>query len=95
MKTIDYNAIQKDITYKTIMLRSGDLDVYEFINTLMTKHIEPVFPECMTIEGDSPYNNVIFAMLEINNICCLLPEMVEKLETHCKVSVVTVTKEVR
>lgn len=68
MKTINYNAINDEILANIIDLQSGVIDCYNFIHDLSVKHIEPVYPECMDIEGRNPCTDLLFAMFEINNI---------------------------
>jgi len=68
MKTLDYNAIQKDITNNYLDLKSGILDVYTFMHELTLKHIAPIFPECRELEGENPFADMLFVMFEINRI---------------------------
>ena len=68
MKTINYNGIQEEISNNILYLQSGDLDCYDFIHSLATDFINSVFPEAMDIEGENPYTDLLFAMLEINGI---------------------------
>lgn len=68
MKNIDYNAIQKEIDNNFLDLKSGVKDCYEFMHEMQIKYIEPIAPECMDLEQDNPYADLLVAMLEINNI---------------------------
>jgi hypothetical protein len=68
MKTLDYNAIQKDIHNNLNELNEGDLDVYDFIGTLSKKYIKPVDPKWLDREDDNPFLDVLFGMLEINGV---------------------------
>lgn len=68
MKTIDYNSIQKEIDDNYLDLKSGILDIYNFMHELTLKYIEPVFPECMDLVDKNPYADMLFSMFEINKI---------------------------
>jgi hypothetical protein len=68
MKTIDYNAIQKEIHDNYLDLASGILDVYEFIAAISEKYFKPVDKLHGERTDVNPYCDLIFAMLEINEI---------------------------
>lgn len=67
MKTFDYNAIQKEIHGNYLDLKSGILDVYEFMHKLTQKYIHPIYPEYGQ-EDANPIADMLFAMFEINGI---------------------------
>lgn len=68
MKTLNYNAIQKEIHDNYLDLKSGIYDVYEFCGYISKKYYKPVDPEWgERIELD-PYADLTFALLEINGI---------------------------
>ena len=71
MKKIDYNAIQKEIKKNYKALKSGEYDVYKFIAYISEKYFKPV--DLIWIFRDTsmqqdPYADLLFAMLEINEI---------------------------
>lgn len=68
MKTINYNAIQKEIDDNFLDLKSGIKDCYEFMHEMTIKYIKPIKPECMDLENINPYADLLTAMLEINQI---------------------------
>jgi len=68
MKTIDLNAIQKEIHDNYLDLRSGILDVYEFIGKISKKYFKPVDEEWNTRVEENPYLDMLFSLLEINKI---------------------------
>lgn len=68
MKKINYNAIQEDIDNNFLDLKSGIIDVYDFISEMTKKHIVPIFPECLECEDVNPYADLLFSMMEINKI---------------------------
>ena len=68
MKTIDLNAIQKEIHDNWLDLKSGILDVYEFIGTISKKYFKPIDKEWETRTDENPYIDMLFGLLEINGI---------------------------
>ncbi len=68
MKTLDYNAIQKEIHDNYLDLKSGILDVYEFIGVISKKYFKPVDPIWGDRTDENPYVDMLFGMLEINGI---------------------------
>ena len=68
MKTLDYNAIQKEIHDNYLDLKSGILDVYEFIDNISKKYFKPVDKDWGTRVDENPYVDMLFGMLEINGI---------------------------
>lgn len=68
MKTLDYNAIQKEIHDNYLDLKSGILDVYEFIGNISEKYFKPVDEKWEIRVEENPYVDMLFGMLEINGI---------------------------
>ncbi len=62
---IDYNAIQKEIEKNLIDLQNSDLDVFEFMHDVTMKFIKPHFK---LDDNDTRFADLIFAMLEINDV---------------------------
>lgn len=65
---IDYNAIQKEIHDNYLDLKTGIYDVYEFIHHISLKYFKPVDKDWGERVDENPYSDMIFAMLEINEI---------------------------
>ena len=68
MKNLDYNAIQKEIHDNYLDLKSGILDVYEFIGKISEKYFKPVDKLWGKRTDENPYLDMLFGMLEINGI---------------------------
>ena len=68
MKTIDYNAIQKEIHDNYLGLKSGIIDAYDFISYISKKYFQPVDPVWGKRIDEDPYSDMLFGMLEINGI---------------------------
>jgi len=68
MITIDYNKIQKEIHDNYLDLKSGILDVYEFIGYISKKYFKPVDKDWDVRSDENPYVDMLFGMLEINGI---------------------------
>jgi len=68
MITINYNEIQKEIHDNYLDLKSGILDVYEFIGNISEKYFKPVDKDWKTRTDENPYIDMLFGMLEINGI---------------------------
>jgi len=65
---IDYNAIQKEIHDNYLDLVSGVWDVYEFIHHISIKYFKPVDKDWGERVEENPYIDMLFSMLEINEI---------------------------
>lgn len=68
METLDYNAIQKEIHDNYLDLKSGILDVYEFVGNISEKYFKPVDKHYGERLSSDPYTDMLFSMLEINGI---------------------------
>ena len=68
MKTLDYNAIQKEIHDNYLDLKSGIIDVYEFCGHISKKYFKPVDKQWGERVNEDPYTDMLFGMLEINGI---------------------------
>jgi hypothetical protein len=68
MKTLDYNAIQKEIHDNYLDLKSGLKDVYNFISSISEKYFKPIDPIWGERTDENPYLDMLFGMLEINGI---------------------------
>jgi hypothetical protein len=68
-KKPNFQSIQKEIDDNFLDLSSGILDVYDFISDVSRKHCKPVDPQWgERINGDDPYTDLIFAMIEVNGL---------------------------
>ena len=67
-KKINYNAIQKEIDRNYSDLKSGIYDVYDFMGYISVKYFKPVDKLWGERTGENPYADMLFAMLEINEI---------------------------
>ena len=67
MKTLDYNAIQKEIHDNYLDLKSGVWDVYDFMSGITEKYVHPFYPE-YTDKDAEHVTDLLFAMFEINGI---------------------------
>ena len=65
---IDYNTIQKEIHDNYLDLVSGVWDVYEFIHYISIKYFKPVDKDWGERIEENPYLDMLFGMLEINEI---------------------------
>lgn len=65
---IDYNAIQKEISHFKRQLKSGSYDVYDFCGYISEKYFKPVDKIWGERTNVNPYLDLLFAMLEINDI---------------------------
>jgi len=68
MKTLDYNAIQKEIHDNYLDLKSGILDVYTFTGNVSEKYFKPIDKLWGERVNEDPYTDLLFGMLEINGI---------------------------
>jgi len=69
METIDFNAINNDILTNLVDLQDGDIDVYDFSSELYEKHMLKFDDNPNRNSGeDNPYLDIIFGMLELNNV---------------------------
>jgi hypothetical protein len=68
MKKINYNAIQKEISKHFLDLKSGVYDVYDFISYISIKYFKPVDELWGERTDEDPYLDMLFGMLEINEI---------------------------
>lgn len=68
MKTIDLNAIQKEIHDNYLVLKSGIYDVYKFCGDISAKYFSDVDPDWGERMNKDPYSDMLFGMLEINGI---------------------------
>jgi len=68
MKIINYNEIQKEIYENHKDLKNGNLDVYDFTAKISEEYFKPVDEEWATRTKENPYLDLLFAMLEINEI---------------------------
>jgi hypothetical protein len=65
---INYNAIQKEIDDNYLDLVSGVLDVYEFTAYISEKYFKPHDKLWGERTDVNPYLDLLFAMIEINDI---------------------------
>jgi len=65
---MDWNKIQKEIDKNLVDLQDGTYDVYTFTHNVSNKIIAKEYPEVLTLEDNNPFVDIIFAMLEINQI---------------------------
>ena len=65
---LDYNAIQREIDKNYLDLVSGVYDVYDFCGYISEKYFKPIDPEWGERTDVNPYVDVLFGMLEINDI---------------------------
>jgi hypothetical protein len=68
MKKINYNAIQKEISKNYLDLKSGVYDVYDFTGYISVKYFKPVDKLWGERTDKNPYLDMLFGMLEINEI---------------------------
>ena len=68
MERIDYNAIQREIDKNRDNIDNGSYDIYEFCSYIQKKHIEPLYPESVHLVNENPFADLLFSMLEINNL---------------------------
>lgn len=69
METIDFNAINDEILSNLVDLQDGDIDVYTFSGELYDKHMLKFDDNPNRAHDESnPYLDIIFGMLEINNV---------------------------
>ena len=68
MIKINLNAIQKEIHDNYLDLRSGVKDVYEFIGEISEKYFKPVDKKWNERYDNNPYVDMLFGLLEINEI---------------------------
>jgi hypothetical protein len=68
MTSINYQGIQQEIHDNYLDLKSGIIDVYDFVSDISEKYFSLIDPEYGNRVDDDPYTDLLFAMLEINGI---------------------------